>query len=73
MEFTKEQIEKAIACKSSDELLALAESEGISLTKEEAEKYFQQLSDKSISEEDLENIAGGCIGNACAGNISAVC
>ena len=36
-ELTKEQIQKAMACESVEELIELAKSEGIELTKEEAE------------------------------------
>lgn len=32
---TKEQIEKAMACETVEELMALAKSEGVELTKEE--------------------------------------
>ena len=33
---TKEQIQKAMACETAEELMALAKAEGIELTKEEA-------------------------------------
>ena len=33
-ELTKEQIQKAMACKTAEELMALAKAEGIELTKE---------------------------------------
>ena len=36
-EITKEMIAKAMQCETADELIALANSEGIELTKEEAE------------------------------------
>ena len=36
----KELIEKAMHCKNAEELMALAESEGISLTKEEANRIW---------------------------------
>ena len=36
-ELTREQIQKAMACESVEELIELAKSEGIELTKEEAE------------------------------------
>jgi hypothetical protein len=35
-EITKEIIEKAMQCHTSEELIALAKSEGITITKEEA-------------------------------------
>ena len=34
-ELTKEQIAKAMACETAEELMALAKSEGVELTKEE--------------------------------------
>jgi hypothetical protein len=71
MQLTKAQIEKALTAKSSDELLALASSQGISLTKEEAEKYYQQLSGTALSADDIENVAGGCASNLCAGDACA--
>jgi hypothetical protein len=73
MPFTKEQIEKALTAKDSDELVALAQAEGISLTKDEADKYYEQLSGTELSADQIEDIAGGCTGNACAGNVSAAC
>ena len=39
-ELTKEQIQKAMACETAEELMALAKAEGIELTKEEAEAYI---------------------------------
>ena len=44
-ELTKEQIQKAMACETADELMALAKAEGIELTKEEAESYLAELED----------------------------
>ena len=37
---TREQLEKAMACKNVDELLALAKAEGFGLTRDEAEAYI---------------------------------
>ena len=36
-ELTKEQIEKAMQCKTAEELMAAAKAEGIDLTKDEAD------------------------------------
>ena len=44
----KELIEKAVHCKNVEELMALAESEGISLTKEEAEAYLAEMEDVEL-------------------------
>ncbi len=73
MQFTREQIQEAMNCKSVDELLALAKDKGIDMNREEAEKYFAQLNGKELNPEDIESVAGGCVGNICGGNISAAC
>lgn len=44
----KELIEKAMHCKNAEELMALSESEGISLTKEEAEAYLAEMEDVEL-------------------------
>ena len=61
-EITKEQIEKAMQCKSVEELMALAKAEGVEITKEEAEAYLAELSDLELDNETLEKIAGGHMG-----------
>ncbi len=55
----KELIEKAMHCKNAEELMALAESEGISLTKEEAEAYVSEMEDVELDGEILNKVAGG--------------
>ena len=56
---TKEQIQKAMACETVEELMALAKAEGVELTKEEAESYMEELSDFELDDIALKNIAGG--------------
>ena len=58
-EITKEMLEKAMQCKSADELIALAKAGGYELTKEEAETYLTELSDFELDGIALKNIAGG--------------
>ena len=58
-EITKEMIEKAMQCKTAEELMALAKAEGYDITKEEAEAYFVELSDIELDSEMLKNVAGG--------------
>ena len=58
-EITKEMLAKAMQCESADELIALAKSNGMELTKEEAEAYFAELSDVELDSEKLKNVAGG--------------
>ena len=71
-ELTKEQIAKAMACKTVEELMALAKAEGIELTKEEAEAYMAEMEDVELNEEALKNVAGGvCYMAACNDDCSA--
>ena len=56
---TKEQIKTAMKCKTAEELLALAKTEGVELTKDEAEAYIAELADFELEEEVLERAAGG--------------
>ena len=60
-EITKEMITKAMQCETADELIALADSEGIELTKEEAEAYLAELEDFELDSDVLRNVAGGGI------------
>ena len=58
-EITKEMLEKAMKCKSAEELMALAKSEGIELTKGEAEAYLAELADVELDGKEMKNVAGG--------------
>ena len=58
-ELTKEMIAKAMQCETAEELIALAEVEGIELTKEEAEAYLAELDDFELDNSMLKNVAGG--------------
>ena len=58
-EITKEQIAKAMQCKSAEELIAFAKLEGIDITKEEAEAYLAEMEDFELDEDMLKNVAGG--------------
>ena len=58
-ELTKEQIQKAMACESVEELMELAKSEGIELTKEEAEAYLAEMEDVELDSDALKQVAGG--------------
>lgn len=60
MNFTPEQLVKAKAAKSVEELLALAKENNIELTEEEAAKYFSELhKEGELADEELENVSGG--------------
>ena len=47
-ELTKEQLSKALECKTSDELIALAKAEGYDITKDEAEAYLAQMANMEL-------------------------
>ena len=59
IELTKEQVAKAMACKTAEELMAMAKAEGIELTKEEAEAYMAELKDFELDGDTLKRVAGG--------------
>ena len=48
-----------MACKSADELIALAKEEGIELTRDEAEAYIDELADFELDAQTLQQAAGG--------------
>lgn len=57
---TPEIIEKAKQAKTIEELLKLAEENGIELSSEEAKAYFERLTKSGeLSDEELDNVAGG--------------
>ena len=63
MNISKELLEKAKTAKSAEELLAMAKAENIEMTAEEAAKYFAELHKTGeLSDEELDNVAGGCGG-----------
>ena len=56
---TKEIIKRAMLCKTSDELIALAKTEGFEITKEEAEAYLAELENMELDDKTLDKVAGG--------------
>ena len=56
---SKEQIQKAAACGSAEELMALAKAEGYELTKDEAEAYLAELSVRDLDDGEMRAVAGG--------------
>jgi len=62
---TKEMLEKAAKCNSADELVALAKTEGMEITRAEAEAYLDELQDVEIDSETLEKVAGGMDPRGC--------
>ena len=57
--FTKEQIEKAMECKTPEELIELAKKAGVELTLEQAETYLKEFDDMELDINDLDEVAGG--------------
>ena len=58
-EITQEMLEKAMQCKTVEELMALAKSTGFELTKVEAEAYMAELADVELDGKEIKNVAGG--------------
>ena len=58
-EITKEMLAKAMQCETVDELIALAKTYGMELSKEEAEAYLAELDDIELDSDDLQKVAGG--------------
>jgi hypothetical protein len=57
---TPELIAKAKEAKSAEQLLALAKENGVELTSEEANTYFEQLNaNVALSDDDLDAVSGG--------------
>ena len=61
---TKEQLAKALVCKTAEDLVALAKAEGYDITKEEAEAYLAELEDRELDRQELDKVAGGT-GTSC--------
>ena len=59
-EITKEMLERAMQCETAEDLIAYAKTEGVELTKEEAEAYM------ALDEENIKKIAGGKDGTRCS-------
>ena len=63
MELTPEMLAKAKMSKSAEELLTLAKENDYALTEEEAKQYLDKWSKEGeLSDEELENVVGGCGG-----------
>ena len=56
---TKEMIEKAMQCKTAEELAELAKAEGVDITRAEAEAYLAELADVELDGKELRGVAGG--------------
>jgi len=58
MNYTQEQLEAAKAVKTPEELIALAKENGAEITREQAERFLNPSFGK-LSDEELDNVAGG--------------
>ena len=72
---TEEMLAKAAMCQTADELVALARTEGMEITKAEAEAYLAELDNIELDSKVLDKVAGGyniCehYGEACPGYIN---
>ena len=64
-QLTREMIEKALKCNNADELMKVAKTEGVELTKDEAEAYLAELADVELDDELLKKAAGGVCWTNC--------
>lgn len=63
MNIAPDLMAKARTAKSAQELLQLAEDNGIELTAEQAEQYYDQLvSTAELADDELDNVSGGGCG-----------
>ncbi len=62
---TPELISKAKTAKSAEELIKIAEGEGVKLDEKDAASFFAKLnrSEKELADDQLEAVAGGGYGN----------
>lgn len=58
-ELTREQLAKALDCKTAEELIALAKAEGYDITKDEAEAYLAEMANFELDSKELDKVAGG--------------
>ena len=65
MNFTPEQLKKAKAAKTAEELIALAKAEGIEATEEQIRAQFNAMhKEGELADDELENVSGaGCDGD----------
>ena len=68
-ELTKEQLAKALECKTADELIELAKAEGYNITKDEAEAYLAEMANFELDSKELDKVAGGTASELCWTNL----
>ena len=65
-ELAQEMIQKALQCKTAEDLIAYAKAEGLDITKDEAEAYMAELADVELDGNELTKIAGGASYKDCS-------
>ena len=61
MKLPLELIKKARSAKSAEELLLLAKENGIEMTADEAQTYFEQINANKLDDDLLEGVSGGWV------------
>ena len=61
MKLTQEMMEKARAAKTAEELLLLANENGIEMTADEAQTYFEQINANKLDDDLLDGVSGGWV------------
>ena len=56
---TKAMLNEAAKCETADELVALARTEGMEITKAEAEAYLAEMDNVELDNASLDKVAGG--------------
>ena len=56
---TKEMLEMALKCKTPEELIALAKTSGMEITKDEAEAYLAEMDNVELDNAVFDKVAGG--------------
>jgi len=62
---SEELIAKAMQCETPEQLVELAKSEGVELTKEEAEAYLAEMDDIELDRKQLKAVSGGWCATDC--------
>ena len=60
---TKDMLQKAMKCQTPEELIYLAKTGGMEITKDEAEAYLDELQNVELDDAALDKVAGGMHGS----------
>ena len=61
MKLTQEMIEKAREVKTAEELLEIAKANGVEMTYDEAQTYFEQINANKLDDDLLDGVSGGWV------------